>query len=72
MRRGKEKADIYSICFDKKSQRLACTSDRNTIHIFKVNHDVTNNVKLSDEEEKIGDGQIAPEASNLEEDIDQS
>ena len=37
LRRGKEKAEINSITFDLKSQLLACTSDRNTIHIFTVN-----------------------------------
>jgi WD40 repeat protein len=73
LRRGKEKADVYSICFDKKSQRLACTSDRNTIHIFTVKLDVANNLKLSDEEEKIaGDGGvIAPDTNNQEEGNDQ-
>lgn len=39
MRRGKEKADIFCICFDLRSQRLACSSDRNTIHVFTVNLD---------------------------------
>lgn len=53
LRRGREKADIYSICFDLKSQWLACTSDRNTIHIFTVNvkFDAQNPIKLSPEEE---------------------
>ena len=37
LRRGAEKADIYSICFDIKSKWLACSSDRSTIHIFSVN-----------------------------------
>ena len=41
---------------------MACTSDRNTIHVFTVKLDAANNLKLSDEEEKIaGDGQIGTE-----------
>jgi WD40 repeat protein len=34
VRRGSERAEIYSICFDMKSQRLACSSDHGTIHVF--------------------------------------
>lgn len=37
LRRGREKADIYSITFDLKSQWLSCASDRSTIHIFAIN-----------------------------------
>ena len=37
LRRGREKADIDSICFDLKGGWLACSSDRSTIHIFTVN-----------------------------------
>ncbi len=37
LRRGKEKADINCIVFDRRSQKLGCTSDRSTIHIFTVN-----------------------------------
>jgi len=53
LRRGAEKADIYSICFDMKSQWLACSSDRSTIHIFSVKskYDHEAGIKLSDEEE---------------------
>ena len=36
VRRGVEKADIYSICFDAGSKFLACSSDRGTIHIFTL------------------------------------
>lgn len=54
LRRGAEKADIYSICFDMHSNWLACSSDRSTIHIFsiknKYDHDA--GIKLSDEEEQ--------------------
>jgi len=37
LRRGSDKADIYSICFDLNSKWLACSSDRSTIHIFSIN-----------------------------------
>jgi len=55
LRRGAEKADIYSICFDIKSKWLACSSDRSTIHIFTVSSklDGATGIKLSDEEAKI-------------------
>ena len=45
-RRGREKAEIYSICFDKKSHKLACSSDRGTIHIFNVSLDQSGQIKL--------------------------
>jgi WD repeat-containing protein 45 len=54
LRRGAEKADIKSICFDMGSQWLACSSDRSTIHIFTVVKTDGNEkaIKLSDEEAK--------------------
>jgi WD40 repeat protein len=36
LRRGKEKAEIYSISFDHNNLFLACSSDRGTIHIFSL------------------------------------
>jgi len=36
VRRGAEKAEIYSIAFDPLSKFLACSSDRGTIHIFSL------------------------------------
>jgi hypothetical protein len=36
VRRGSEKAEIYSISFDSGSKLLACSSDRGTIHIFSL------------------------------------
>ncbi len=36
VRRGVDKADIYSICFDKKTKWIACSSDKGTIHIFSL------------------------------------
>ena len=55
LRRGKEKADIYCLNFDLKSQRLACSSDRSTIHIFTVNLQ-QGGIKLSEEEKEGVDG----------------
>ena len=54
LRRGAEKAEICSICFDMKSNWLACSSDRSTIHIFsiKTKYDHDAGIKLSDEEEQ--------------------
>ena len=36
VRRGADKAEIYSIAFNQTSQWLACSSDRGTIHIFAL------------------------------------
>lgn len=36
LRRGADRATIYSICFSADSKLLACTSDKCTIHIFSV------------------------------------
>jgi WD repeat-containing protein 45 len=53
LRRGREKAEIHSICFDLKGGWLACSSDRSTIHIFTVNIKADSaKIKLSDEEAK--------------------
>ena len=43
LRRGSEKAEIYSIAFDINSKYLACSSDRGTIHIFVLKNDNNNN-----------------------------
>ncbi|MCQ2818257.1 MAG: hypothetical protein MJ252_13400 [archaeon] len=37
LRRGTEKAEIYSLAFDPSGKFLACSSDRKTIHIFILN-----------------------------------
>ena len=36
VRRGADKAEIFSIAFNPTSQWLACSSDRGTIHIFAL------------------------------------
>jgi WD40 repeat protein len=43
LRRGSEKAEIYSIAFDINSKYLACSSDRGTIHIFVLKNEENNN-----------------------------
>jgi WD40 repeat protein len=55
VRRGSDKAEIYSITFDKHSNWIACSSDKGTIHIFKVSGN-TARIQLSDEN-KIVDAQ---------------
>ena len=60
LRRGREKAEIHSICFDLKGVWLACSSDRSTIHIFTVNVK-TDGIKLSDEEAKATNEDNRPE-----------
>ena len=37
VRRGAEKAEIFSLCFDLSSKFIACSSDRGTVHIFSLN-----------------------------------
>lgn len=36
VRRGTEQVEIYSLVFDYKSQYLACSSSKGTVHIFNV------------------------------------
>lgn len=36
VRRGSDKAEIYSVCFNSSSKLLACSSDKGTIHIFSL------------------------------------
>ena len=50
-KRGKEKAEIHYICFDKFSNFLAVTSDRGTIHIWSLG-DVTEKIKNIKEKEE--------------------
>lgn len=38
LRRGIDKAEIYSISFDVTSQFISCSSDRGTVHIFCINN----------------------------------
>jgi len=36
LRRGADRALVYSICFDQLCKYLACSSDKGTVHIFKL------------------------------------
>jgi WD40 repeat protein len=36
LRRGMDRAEIYSICFNQTSSFLACSSDKGTVHIFAL------------------------------------
>ncbi len=36
VRRGADKAEIFSICFNKSSKWIACSSDKGTIHVFSI------------------------------------
>ncbi len=40
VRRGSEKAEVYSIAFNANSSMLACTSDKGTVHIFRLRDNV--------------------------------
>ncbi|KAJ3251676.1 hypothetical protein HK103_002199 [Boothiomyces macroporosus] len=37
IRRGQDEARIYSLAFDVTGQLVACTSDKNTVHLFNLN-----------------------------------
>jgi WD repeat-containing protein 45 len=43
LRRGTDKADIVSIAFNANASMLASTSDKGTVHIFKLNERVHDN-----------------------------
>lgn len=51
VRRGSDKAEIYSIAFDKNSKWIACSSDKGTIHIFTVTKNLQK-IELSAEHAK--------------------
>ena len=36
LRRGLDKADVYSLAFSPSDQHLAATSDRGTVHVFAL------------------------------------
>jgi hypothetical protein len=40
LRRGADRADIYSIAFNQSSSMLACSSDKGTVHIFRLKETV--------------------------------
>ena len=61
VRRGSDKAEIYSICFDRSSQWIACSSDKGTIHIFtvpKTFSKITLSEENAHEDDKKQDGEV--------------
>lgn len=50
VRRGSDKAEIYSVCFNSNSKLLACSSDKGTIHIFSLDK-IENKLKENPKEE---------------------
>ena len=67
MRRGAEKSEIYSICFDSNSKFFACSSNRGTIHIFSSNIALKNLIEKSKQE-----NYKEPEKSNENEDTSEN
>jgi len=39
LRRGSKSSEIYNLVFDQKSQYLACSSNKGTIHIFNIKNE---------------------------------
>ena len=75
--RGKDKAEINYICFDKLSNFLAVTSDRGTIHIWSLGgvieklkeiggDEKIEDKKIEDDENKINDEKETEKDINLE------
>jgi WD40 repeat protein len=56
MRRGVDQAIIYSVCFSQQSQWLATSSDKGTIHVFKLNENVRDVSEKTDVEADKGTG----------------
>lgn len=44
LRRGMDRADITSICFNQQSTFVACCSDRGTVHIFSLESGSSNGI----------------------------
>lgn len=57
VRRGADRAEIYSICFSQNAQWLAVSSDKGTVHIFSLRAPGFSEVpRLSDIEYTLGSG----------------
>ncbi len=54
VRRGSDKAIIHSLSFDRYSNWMACTSDRETVHIFAMQKDKLKITDENEEEKKVG------------------
>ena len=53
LRRGSDRADIWSLAFDHTSSWLATTSDKGTCHIFVVSKN-NEPINMTNEEEEEG------------------
>ena len=60
LRRGSDRAEIFSISIDVDSKWLGCTSDKGTVHIFSLSRLGLKHLKKDDEEEE---GKIEDEKS---------
>ncbi|CAI5457755.1 unnamed protein product [Closterium sp. Yama58-4] len=58
LRRGVERADIYSLVFSPKAPFLVAASDRGTIHVFSLRHSQENG-----QEDGVGGGEGKPSGS---------
>jgi len=52
VRRGVDRAEIYSICFNANSEWLACSSDKGTIHVYKLNPEVQTKERTLDDQQQ--------------------
>lgn len=52
LRRGSDKAEIYSITIDVDSKWLGCTSDKGTVHIFSLSKLGIKHLKKDDDDEE--------------------
>jgi WD40 repeat protein len=52
LRRGADRAEIYSIAFNPTTQWLACSSDKGTVHVFTVKSQKDQKEEIAAKEEK--------------------
>jgi WD40 repeat protein len=64
VRRGADRADIYSICFNSNSQWLAVSSDKGTIHIFSLKGGKDKNAKSDEKDTSKEDAKAAEKANS--------
>lgn len=69
-RRGMDRAEIYSMCFDPFTSFLACSSDKGTVHVFSLNDHVTNNSSTNNDGDYISESATSrPAGSNAVESL---
>ena len=59
LRRGSDKAELFSIAIDKHVRWLACTSDKGTVHIFSLQK-----LGLSPSEEELKEDEDSKQKQN--------